>query len=338
MADCVYVTDGWCIHDDRWTSALRTLGHDPAVISMGREINNPQSLREHVSQAANGNPVLAGPLGSIARHLVDGPYRLVGLSWGFDLHDLQADDDLSWLGGLDALIVDSESTKGIAVAAGMPPASISQLPWGIELASFLQPTSSLTAADLGLPDDAEIIVTLRAHEPRYRVGDVIEAFPAILDAVPRAALVVGHSGSLTEALKERAAALGIAARVAFIGTIAEAQLPPLLHAAACYVSTSEVDGTSVTLLQAMAAGTPVVVSDIPGNRGWVTPGETGSLYPIGDPTALSQAIIAALAARNAQRIAQEVERARALVVREADWSQNIERLEQALFPMNAKGK
>jgi glycosyltransferase involved in cell wall biosynthesis len=56
------------------------------------------------------------------------------------------------------------------------------------------------------------------------------------------------------------------------------------------VSASEVDGTSVTLLQAMACGTPVVVSDIDGNRGWVTEGKTGRLFRTGDAGEQASAI------------------------------------------------
>jgi glycosyltransferase involved in cell wall biosynthesis len=76
----------------------------------------------------------------------------------------------------------------------------------------------------------------------------------------------------------------------------------------------------------MACGTPVIASDTPGNRGWVTEAVTGLLFPVGDVEALTGCLIEATA-----HYPQElVEGARALVEREADWQANLGRLAQAL--------
>ena len=319
MADCVYVTRGWGVHDERWTAALRTLGHDPTVVSLGRDVDEA-GLRAAVASAAGDTlPVLAGPLDSVTKHLV-GLSRVVSLSWGFDLHALEAARDLDWLSSLDGLIVDSDATRAIASKANVPSDRITFLPWGIDLDAF-----GLEGPRAAF--DGRAVLSLRAHEALYRVGDIVESFREVADIVPDAVLVLGHTGSLTSMLRERVDTLGLTNRVHFIGTVDEAALAPLLRAASCYVTASSVDGTSVTLLQAMACGAPVVASSTAGNLGWIEPGVTGRIFATGDVSGLASAIIETLSDPDDASIA----RARELVVANANWARNIERLERALF-------
>ena len=84
-ADCVYATSGWGIHDDRWIAALEAVGYRPHAMSLGRDVGDVPHLQAAVTAAAAGGPpVLAGPLHSVTRHLVNLPISLVGLSWGYD--------------------------------------------------------------------------------------------------------------------------------------------------------------------------------------------------------------------------------------------------------------
>jgi glycosyltransferase involved in cell wall biosynthesis len=69
------------------------------------------------------------------------------------------------------------------------------------------------------------------------------------------------------------------------------RLAELYRVADVCLSVPSSDGTSVALLEAMATGRPVVVSDIPANREWVTEGESGVLVPPGDAPALSDALL-----------------------------------------------
>ena len=59
----------------------------------------------------------------------------------------------------------------------------------------------------------------------------------------------------------------------------------MYRAADLYLSASHSDGSSVSLMEALGCGLPVLVSDIPGNREWVTDGEQGWLFPDGDDAA-----------------------------------------------------
>jgi glycosyltransferase involved in cell wall biosynthesis len=96
-------------------------------------------------------------------------------------------------------------------------------------------------------------------------------------------------------------------------------------AADVYVSASEVDGTSVSLLEAMASRRAVVVSDIAGNREWVEPGRNGVLFPVGDAALLARALLDVAALPDAARRGWG-EQGRSQVLLRADWERNAARL------------
>ena len=324
---CVYATSGWGIHDDRWTAALRSLDFEPRIVRLGIDVQDGDELRDSVTGLSDGGfPVLAGPLDTVTNHLRGLPTRVIGLSWGFDIHQM---DDRNWLGELDALVIDSAATAELVEQAGVQPAAITFLPWGVEVDSFTPTGPRADLTPFGIPSNARTLLSLRAHEPLYRVADIIDAFALASRRIPDLHLIIGHTGALTEQLQQRAADLEIADRTHFIGTIAERELPPLLRACDVYVSASEVDGTSVTLLQAMACGTPVVVSDTPGNRAWVSEGRTGYLFASGDASDLARVLECELTRPELEVYAITAAALR-LVAQEADWRANTPRLVRAL--------
>ena len=327
--DCVYVSATSGIHDTRWVQALVDLGHNPAVFSLDTSDSLDALISSVRGAADSGLPVLAGPLTTITQHLVAQAPELnvVGLSWGFDLFELLAQDQLSWLHNLSGLVIDSEPTRLIATSAGVPIERLTFIPWGIDLPAFTPVGPTISLSTLGWSDSARMVLSLRAHEELYRVGDILEAFADVASTDPDVVLVIGHSGSLTSTLHTRVSGLQLDDRVRFIGTITEAELPAWLRTAACYVTASEVDGTSVTLLQAMACETPIVASETPGNLGWIDDGKTGSTFTTGSIPSLTSALMTVLSSVTEPSSA----RARALVLEKADWNQNIKHLETALF-------
>ncbi|HBJ72411.1 MAG TPA: hypothetical protein DDY88_01540 [Actinobacteria bacterium] len=326
--DCVYASASWGLHDLRWTNALRELGHEPGIVVLDRDANREQ-FRDRVVEVAGGTlPVLAGPLTKVARHLhVDQSLpRVVGLSWGFDLHELHAADDLNWLAGLSGLIVDSDPTMQIALQHGVPASQLTFLPWGVDLELFTPEGLLFDLSDFELRPEDRLLLSLRAHEPLYRVEEIVNAFAQVRTDHPELILLLGHSGSLTQALRTQVAELSLEDAVHFIGSIDESEVAPLMRACAGYVSAAEVDGTSVTLLQAMACGTPVIASDSPGNLSWVSP-NTGFLFHIGSVSQMAAAISQALT----MDVSRRTDAALQLVRNRADWHANLSRLQTALF-------
>jgi L-malate glycosyltransferase len=120
---------------------------------------------------------------------------------------------------------------------------------------------------------------------------------------------------------------GVEERVHFPGQVSQADLPRYYRSTDLYLSASHSDGTSISLLEALACGRPALISDIPGNREWITPEVEGWLFPDGDAVALSEAI--EQAASDRLRLVQMGEAARRLAEQRADWDKNFPQLFRA---------
>ena len=105
------------------------------------------------------------------------------------------------------------------------------------------------------------------------------------------------------------------------------KLPLYYGASDLYLSASHSDGSSVSLMEALASGLPVLVSDIPGNREWISEGEQGWLFPDGEASILADRI--RFAAAGETRLADLGHAARALAERRANWDKNFQCLLQA---------
>ena len=121
---------------------------------------------------------------------------------------------------------------------------------------------------------------------RKDLGTLLGAVKKLLvdDKVEMRLIVIG-SGSRRAALEDEASRLGIAANVDFMGFRADAAR--FLKRFHLFVLPSLLEGIPRCLMEAMAAGVPVVASDIPGNRQLVSHGETGLLFAPGDPEDLA---------------------------------------------------
>jgi glycosyltransferase involved in cell wall biosynthesis len=113
-------------------------------------------------------------------------------------------------------------------------------------------------------------------------------------------------------------------RVHFGGHVTQKDLPRWYHMADLYISPSHVDGSSVTLMEALASGLPCLVSDIPGNREWIEEGANGWLFRDGNVDDLAEKILNAIKNRNSfQEISQA---ARKTAEQKADWKKNFGKL------------
>jgi glycosyltransferase involved in cell wall biosynthesis len=129
--------------------------------------------------------------------------------------------------------------------------------------------------DLGTVARERRILSCRLHKPLYRIDAIVRAFAQAAPELPGWVLEVAAAGEQTPALRELARSLGVADRVEFTGMLAAPQLAQAYRRSALFVSVPESDGTSVSLLEAMAAGCLPVLADLPANREWVRDGENG---------------------------------------------------------------
>lgn len=127
-----------------------------------------------------------------------------------------------------------------------------------------------------------------------RLGDpkdhetLLRSFDLVRGEVPSATLVVVGDGPKRAEAEQLAAELGLTPAVRFLGT--RADVPELLGSFRCFVLSSISEGRPVSIQEAMAAGVPVVATDVGGVSDLVQDGSTGRLVPRQDPVAMSAAI------------------------------------------------
>jgi glycosyltransferase involved in cell wall biosynthesis len=186
----------------------------------------------------------------------------------------------------DAIVVPTAAVAeelGRHLALRRPPVVVGE---GVSGALAQPPDAAQRAAALGLPE-VDYAVTLATIEPRKGL-DVLLAAMADRRAPEIPLLVVGQPGWGGVDLPQRATDLGIAPRVRLLGRLSDADLAVVLGGAAVLVAPSRAEGFGLPVLEAMAAGVPVVSSDAPalvevGGGATVT-------VPVGDSRALAEAL------------------------------------------------
>ncbi len=215
---------------------------------------------------------------------------------------------------------DGENLFGALQELGVEPGRILNVPMGIE-------EEIITSRKNSWPPDKKILIaSIRQLEPVYDVATLIGALPLLGSEISRISLAVAGTGSQTEALASLARQTNVTGDVDFLGSLGHEEVIGLLQKTDIYVSTSISDSTSVSLLEAMACGCVPVVTDIPGNREWITDGENGYLFPAGD-----QAFLARLLKELIRRPPdiEAVSRRNALVIRQkALWKNNMAMIEE----------
>ncbi|HEY0376143.1 MAG TPA: glycosyltransferase family 4 protein [Pyrinomonadaceae bacterium] len=135
-----------------------------------------------------------------------------------------------------------------------------------------------------------VFLSNRNLEPLYNVGCVLRAFALVQRRYTDARLTVAGDGSQREELEKLARALGLR-HTKFLGLVAPEEMPRLYDEADVYLNGSEVDNMPLSILEAFAAGLPVVTTGAGGIPHVVTDGETGLVVPVGDDEALAQSAV-----------------------------------------------
>jgi len=293
-----------------------------------------------------------------------------------------------------AFVGDCNTIRNIAIEHGMNPDKIVTFPWGANIQKFTplpaqrhsdtaserqsesanQPTTepanqqsplsnqqspithyqSPLRLRKGWGEDTFVLLSTRNWTPLYGVEDLARAFVNTARQRPELRLFMLGGGPLSGKIKSLIQNAGLIDRVHFPGQVNQNDLPDYYRAADLYVSTSHSDGTSISLLEALASGTPVLLTDIPGNKEWVLPpspqpspsreresaplslsgrgvggeGErVGWLFRDGDPADLERAILHAVEHRD--QLPALSRAARQLAEERGDWDKNFPHLLEA---------
>jgi glycosyltransferase involved in cell wall biosynthesis len=193
------------------------------------------------------------------------------------------------------IVVSEHTRRELLALTDTDPARVVVIPNAVH-GRYLAPgdaaADAAVAARYGLAGDYLLFVS--TIEPRKNVGVLLTAYRQLLDRghdLPLA--LAGGAGWLSATVYAQAEALGLAGRARFLGYVPTADLPALYRRATVLAHPALDEGFGLTPLEAMAAGTAVVVSDA-GSLPEVV-GEAGLRVPATDPAAWATALAALLA-------------------------------------------
>jgi L-malate glycosyltransferase len=334
------------VSEDRLPSGVRRVSHR-GVVPRGSDPNvYEEFLPEFLSLLAALQPDLvhAGPVqgcGYVAA--LSGFHPLLVTSWGSDLL-LDADRNPGWkrattiaLRGADGFMCDCDAVRKIAQSlVPITDSRIAQFPWGIESGSF-SPAGPLPAGvSFSAEPQAIRLICTRSWEPLYGIDVLLEAFRRAYGKNGWLRLMLLGSGSMAGAVRDFIAERGLHNVVMTPGRVSATELAGWFRAAHGYVSCARSDGTSVSLLEAMATGLPVLVTDIPSNREWVRAGENGWLAATDSADDFAEKMLRIARLKPAER-AEMGERNQKIVAERADWDRNFPMLLE-LYESMAKVK
>jgi glycosyltransferase involved in cell wall biosynthesis len=284
----------------------------------------------------------AGPIQTCAFiALLSGFRPVLTMCWGYDL--VQDADRNAWMKWVTRYTLkrtayftsDAQFTRDKAVEFGMDPERTIIFPWGTEIEHFVPKKEEIGKKKAeGINRKSSIknrkSITLfcsRTWESIYGVDVLAKAFVKVANVNPDVNLILLGGGSQGAKIRQILMNGGLMDRVHFGGQVGQKDLPRWYHMADIYISPSHVDGSSVSLMEALASGLPCLVSDIPGNKEWIEDGVNGWLFRDGDADDLAEKILNAI--KNRKSFMKIGEAARKTAEQKADWKKNFGKLLEA---------
>ncbi len=250
--------------------------------------------------------------------------RAVFTSWGSDLliDDGALAQKLQILLNVNPLdtaaLVDTRVAARIVEGFGIEGVRIIEAPWGVDKEFFQH--SALSTIYKTLTNFGKVTVFVnRRHEPLYQIETVLRA--AARQRANSLQLLIAGEGSETKKLKQLSRELGLADVVHFLGWLGPSETRSALFGSDIYINPSSSDGSSVSMLEAMASDVLVMASDSKGNRDWINE-SNGYLFESGSDEDLSSQLSNALRPSSMIRNLSKILSARKLVRERANWEMN----------------
>jgi glycosyltransferase involved in cell wall biosynthesis len=233
--------------------------------------------------------------------------RALGKRIVLNYHSGEAEDHLGrwgwlvhpWLRLADEIVVPSEYLSGVFARHGYRTRVVPNI---------------VDAGHFRYRDRAPLyprLLSTRNLEAYYRVDNTLQAFALLKVRYPDATLTIAGAGSHEARLRRLATSLETSG-IEFVGRVEPAAMPELCAAADIFVNSSVVDNQPLSVLEAFAAGLPVVSTPTGDIAALVRDGITGLVVPAGDPAAMAKAVTTLLedpdtALRLARRARCEIE-------------------------------
>jgi glycosyltransferase involved in cell wall biosynthesis len=275
---------------------------------------------------------LAGPLhsGAFACAMAKCP-RLVSMSWAFDIlvegkANVALGEAIRY--ALDhscAAVYDADVVASRIRELASADLQMFSCQWGVDLTEFsFAPHRRRILLPAQSWERQDVVFSNRKWSAAYDVSVAIAAFAEAHSRNSNLRMVLAGDGPLHEDMLRAIHAFGLHDLVYLTGRLDRTQTAAYLQACDVYLSCAPSDGSSVSLLEAMACGAIPIVVDAPGNREWLTV-KSGWLVPAGQPGGFAEAIESAFATDdNIRREMAAVNRQQ--IESRADWRSNSSRL------------
>ena len=323
------LAEGWLPEGVRWARTKQTI---PRNLSPGTFAIFLPEFRELLAEI-RPDVVHAGPIqtcGYVTAMSEFHPWLLC--SWGSDLL-LYAQQSLELLhatqealSSADSFFCDCDTIRARAKQfCEIPDSRTVQLPWGIKKGLF-GPLGDLPPKEqFERGPGTHVIICTRSWEPIYGITILLEAFLQAFRIDSSLRLLLLGNGSEARKVHEFIGIHRLGGVIRTLGPYGKEDMPKWFRAADTYLSCTQSDGTSISLLEAMATGLPVVLTDIPSNREWVTENFNGWLAPVNSAEGFANRLLCAARLTPEERRLFS-ERNRRIVEERADWDRNFPRL------------
>ena len=217
--------------------------------------------------------------------------------WGDDVYVTPFESGLKLrlaraaLASCDALTGDSTDILDVAAGLGADPARSFRVLWGVDFDVFRPDQDGSWRPSHGFGPDDIVYFSPRSYtQPYYNIDVIIAAAARLRGTEPRARFVFsGYEGDPTP-FEAKVREAGIADVTTVLGRIPHEEFSAALAGCDVFLSVPSVDATAVSLLEAMACGTAIIISDLPSSVEWVRDGESGLVVPPRDEDALLAAM------------------------------------------------
>jgi glycosyltransferase involved in cell wall biosynthesis len=323
------VAQGWLPKGVHWVRPKQTPLRNSAPATFGAFLPEFRQLLQEIGP----DLVHAGPIQSCGYlTALSGFHPWLLTSWGLDLL-FHAERNPEWkqatqiaLATADGFFCDCDAVRASAKQwANIPDSRIVQLPWGIRKGLFGPVGALPPERDFEREPGTHVFLSTRSWEPLYGIDTLLEAFRQAYRVDSSLRLLLLGNGSEAEQVREFIDGNGLQCVIRSHDPYGKEDMPKWFRVADTYVSCTQSDGTSISLLEAMATGLPVVVTDIPSNCEWVAEGRNGWLAPVGSAEEFADRLLRAARLKPEDRKLFS-ERNRRIVEERGDWDRNFPKL------------
>jgi len=167
-------------------------------------------------------------------------------------------------------------------------AHVEVLPNGVDTRPFSLPAQPLSKADLGFDTDTVLACFVGRLGEEKNLHVLLDSLIAIADQVPRLSFLFVGEGPLRNEMEQRLKAAGLSERTRFVGLVPYARIPDYLAACDLFATASVSEVHPLVVIEALAAGLPVVAFTSPGIVDTISDGRNGMLAPEGDIRGLEE--------------------------------------------------